>query len=529
MKHVRQLLSFLMALLCLCLLPAASFAEQNPGGTPATADTVSPGEAESAGDPAETEGIAAEDTGIIDAEELNRWMEDFAAQNNHAQAGRIFSVGFWYSATGDSWYWNADEWMYSASMYKVPCAMLLAEKEAAGELTAESILNGTTLEYNESTSLIWSNNDSGHNMVYYLGGTLGDKCSTMAEKYADLPEDYYSDNFKEYSYYSARFMTQVMRTLYLGGDEAFPRLIGYLKQAQPEEYFNRDAAVRQQYEVAQKFGAYTEPNGNSNNHCTAIIYTPSPIVVTVMTRNVPDYQDQIAAVGAHLAEYALTLDRRLDDWRKAEAEREAAEAARAEELRAQQEAAATEPSASTDGSNSGLNQPSDGSSQSASDGASNPGTPAIKPVGALHGVPRWLLVLIVIVLAVLAVCIALLLLRKKTERENRETDELSAWAEEEESQAKEKSRLPDRYRQPKTDRTPEMPEEPAETETAVNQKTAEDEDSREKAPAEEFAAPEKPIPASKDPAFRVTVGKVSDKSTRKNERPKSGGSYKPKH
>ena len=442
MKHVRQLLALLMAALCPCLLPAASFAEE------AAAGTGEPASADAAAEPAPAAAAEkTEDTGIIDAAELDRWMENFAAENKHDQAGRIFSVGFWYSGTGDSWYWNADEFMYSASLYKVPCAMLLAEKEAAGELKADSVLNGTTLEFNESTSLIWSNNDSGHNMVFYLGGTLGDKCSTMAEKFADLPEDYYTDNFRDYSYYSARFMTQVMRTLYLGGDEAFPRLIDYLKQAQPEEYFNRDANVRQ-YDVAQKFGAYTEPNGNANNHCTAIIYTPTPIVVTVMTRNVVDYQDEIAAVGAHLAEYALSLDQKLNDWRREEEERAAveaaaaAEAARAAELSAQEAQTAENTGTGSDGSTG---------TSAAEPAGSNAGSG--KTAGALSGVPKWLIGAIIALVVLILVCAVLLLLRKRVEMENQATEEMGAWMSEEAEEASEEERPQPKEKKPAPGKT----------------------------------------------------------------------------
>ncbi len=323
----RQILSLMMTILLLAATCTAAFAEAAPAEGAAAA---APG--------ADAQLPAAEDSGIIDAAALQQWMDNFAQEHNLKQDYMRFSVGFWYSGTGDSWYYDADQWMYSASLYKVPVSMLMAEKEAAGELTLESVVNGTTLEYLESTALVYSNNDSGHSMVSWLGGTYAGKCSDMTIKFTDLPDSYFDQDFYDVSYYTARYMTQVMRTLYQGGDAKFPHVLDYLKQAQPDDYYNRNAALKGSYTIAQKFGAYEEGNGNNNNHCAAVIYTPNPIVVTVMTRNVGDYQNIIAEVGGHLAEYALELDQKLESWKQEQEAQAAAERAAAELAAAQQAA-----------------------------------------------------------------------------------------------------------------------------------------------------------------------------------------------
>ena len=323
-KTSMRLLSLIMTLLMLAVMSTAAFAEAAPNGEEAAA--------EPAALPTE------ESSGIIDASELQQWMDGFVREHNLNQNYMRFSVGFWYSGTGDSWYYDADQWMYSASLYKVPVSMLMAEKEAAGELTQDTVVNGTTLEYLESTALIYSNNDSGHSMVSWLGGTYSGKCSDMTIKFTDLPDSYFDQDFYDVSYYTARYMTQVMSTLYQGGDAKFPHVLDYLKQAQPDDYYNRNTALKSSYTIAQKFGAYEEANGNNNNHCTAVIYTPNPIVVTVMTRNVGEYQDIIAAVGGHLAEYALQLDQKLESWKQEQAEQAAAELASAQEAAQQADA-----------------------------------------------------------------------------------------------------------------------------------------------------------------------------------------------
>ena len=315
-KTIRKILALLTVLAVFATLGSAAFAE----------------ETNTAAAPAQTTAAAAtEDSGIIDAAALNQWADSFVAEHQLNGDYQDFSIGFCYTGTGDSWYYNADVWMYSASMYKVPVSMLLAEKVASGEFNQQSTIKGITVEYAESTALVYSNNDSGHAIVDYLGGTYAGKCSDQTEKYTDLPTAYFSQDFIDVSYYTARYMTQVMKTLYDGGEEKFPHVIEYLLQAQPGAYFRLSKKVEDSYQVAQKFGAYEEPNGKNNNHCTAIIYTPTPIIVTVMTRNIMDYQNIIAQVGEHLADYSLELDQKADAWREAEAERAAAEALAAEQ------------------------------------------------------------------------------------------------------------------------------------------------------------------------------------------------------
>ena len=244
-------------------------------------------------------------------------------------------MGFCYTATGDCWYYNADVFMYSASLYKVPVSMLAAEKVAAGELSQEDDSMGVSLSYLEESALIYSNNDSGHMLVHLMGGTDWGKCSDQLIRYTDLDESYFTPDFYGSSFYTARFMTQVMRTLCEGGEERFPHVIENLLIAQPDSYLN--LSLMGKYQVAQKYGAFEERNGNSNNHITAIVYTPNPIILAVMTRDVGNYEWVIGQLAARFKDYALTLDEKLVPYVE---EKEAQEAAQEAEVQAQQAAEA---------------------------------------------------------------------------------------------------------------------------------------------------------------------------------------------
>ena len=262
-----------------------------------------------------------EEESIIDAEFLDNWISEYLSAHDLRNNNQVFSVGFCYTATGDCWFYNGDAFLYSASMYKVPVSMLIAEKIAAGELGWEEDIVGGSVKYLVTSALINSNNDSGHALVDYLGGTYQGKSSDQCIGYTDLPRDYFVQDFFDLSYYSARFMTQVMTTLYEGGEERFPHVLECLLQAQPDNYMNLQ--LKGLYQVAQKYGAFVERNGNNNNHDAAIIYTPTPIVVVVMTRNVGDYENRIAEVGAYLAGYSITLDEKLAQREQERARQEA--------------------------------------------------------------------------------------------------------------------------------------------------------------------------------------------------------------
>ena len=424
----RQILSLMMTILLLAATCTAAFAEAAPAEGAAAA---APG--------ADAQLPAAEDSGIIDAAALQQWMDNFAQEHNLKQDYMRFSVGFWYSGTGDSWYYDADQWMYSASLYKVPVSMLMAEKEAAGELTLESVVNGTTLEYLESTALVYSNNDSGHSMVSWLGGTYNGKCSDMTIKFTDLPDSYFDQDFYDVSYYTARYMTQVMRTLYQGGDAKFPHVLDYLKQAQPDDYYNRNAALKGSYTIAQKFGAYEEGNGNNNNHCAAVIYTPNPIVVTVMTRNVGDYQNIIAEVGGHLAEYALELDQKLESWKQEQEAQAAAERAAAELAAAQQAAEnGTAEAAAPEMQSAASAEPASAETNTATMPASAEPVPAAGHESATNApaprrIPVAVLILAGVLVAVVIIAALLLVSVRRRAAEEPDEDELD-WQESEKAE-----------------------------------------------------------------------------------------------
>ena len=331
MKNSRKWIAFLISLAMMLTFAATAFAAE-----------------------ANSTAKAEDSYGIIDADELQKMFDDFVAQYGMNTKNRSFSVGFCYLKTGDMWFYNEGKWYYSASLYKVPVSMLLAEREVAGEITSETIFENIystgSLDTLERKAIVNSNNDAGHALVEWMGGSYNGKCADQLIKLTDLPKDYFIQDFYDYSYYSVNFYTQVLRTLY-NNQQDYPRIIDYMKQAQPGAYLR--TYLEGTYEVAQKYGAFEEVKANptkNNNHAAGIIYTPNPIVVTVMTINVENFNNRIGEAAKMLSDYALKLDAKYDSYiaekQRAEQE-EAARLAREEEERLAREAAEAQTAAQT--------------------------------------------------------------------------------------------------------------------------------------------------------------------------------------
>ena len=280
----------------------------------------------------ETVSAASVSSSIIDSDELQKMVEDYMAENGLNVKNSSLSIGFCYLKTGDTWYYNVDKWYYSASLYKVPVAMLLAEREVAGEITAETVYENQystgSLETLERRSLVDSNNNTGHAMVEWMGGTYAGKCADQIIKFTDLPIGYFNQDFYDVSYYNVEFYTQVLRTLYRN-PEQYPRILDYMKEAQPSAYLR--TYLEGTYEIAQKYGAFEEVKASpvkNNNHVGGIIYTPNPIIVTIMSVNMENFNKRIGELGKLFADYALTLDERLDAYELEQARLQQEEAER---------------------------------------------------------------------------------------------------------------------------------------------------------------------------------------------------------
>ena len=244
---------------------------------------------------------------VLEADKIQTMFNRYISENGLNPD--IISVGYVYTATGESWYYNADKWYYSASLYKVPLMMLYAEQEYNGELKSDSELLGTTLDRLEEAVLTYSDNDLAYAALIRLAEPV--EARRMFQRYSELPEDYYLWNFYSYSDFTARFMTDVMNSLYQN-PERFPRVIDHLKDAHPGHFFHLSLG-EDDLVIAQKYGSYHDGDGNDWNHTAGIIFTPNPFILTVMTRYGGISENIIGDLARLFRDYTLEADLQLQN------------------------------------------------------------------------------------------------------------------------------------------------------------------------------------------------------------------------
>ena len=278
----------------------------------------------------------ADDTapeGVLDPDAMEKLVEDFIAQRGIRPEN--FSIGYVYTATGEEWYYNGDTWYYPASMYKVPLMMRLAEKVSSGEITQDTDLGGYDVSVAEEYIISYSNNDYAHNVRKYLGGD--EVWRQEAKGYAQLEESEYNPDYMDYCYFSPRYITQVVKTLY-NEPERFPNIIECMLAAEPTHFFRLNENMNASYDIAQKYGSFCDSYGDNFNHNTGIIYTPQPFILTVMTLNVSNYEKVISDAAVMFTDYTLSLEQELVEYEQ-EQEKAAQEKAEAERIAAEEKAA----------------------------------------------------------------------------------------------------------------------------------------------------------------------------------------------
>lgn len=275
-----------------------------------------------------------EEGGLLDPAALTALVEDFLKDNGIP--AKNVGIGFCYTATGEEWFYNPDTWFYPASVYKVPLMMVLAEHVSAGLVSEQEVIAGLELPKLFDYIIIHSNNDYAHQVRTFLGGD--EVWRGEAKQYAGLADDYYDPDYMEYCYFSPRYITKVVETLY-ADPERFPMVLDRMLKADQAHYFRLPDEMHV-YDIAQKYGSYLDMQNSNWNHTTGIIYTPNPFVLTVMTLNVQNYEWVIGQLAVRFKDYVLGLDAQLAPYVEEKAEQDAADQAAREEREAAERRAA---------------------------------------------------------------------------------------------------------------------------------------------------------------------------------------------
>lgn len=220
---------------------------------------------------------------------------------------------FYYNTKNNKYYfYNKDTYFTAASTIKVPVAMYYYDKINNGKLTSKTKLlytqdcyeegSGTTASrysYGESIpidfllnqSIVNSDNTAVNVLVKNLGQT---QYRYDIAKYSskELSEDFYKNNI-----ISASYGYDVINYLYKN-IENYSTLIQDMKNSSMGQYLKK---YIKDYEIAHKYGSY-----NGYVHDYGIVFTDTPYLIGIFTKNIPNSDELIASISSDVLN--LTID-----------------------------------------------------------------------------------------------------------------------------------------------------------------------------------------------------------------------------
>lgn len=266
---------------------------------------------------------------VLDAEELDARIQDFMKEKNLND--RLFAISYCYIATGETWTRNGDSFLDGCSLYKIALNMVLSNREHEGLLTQDTKLHSYKLGYIEQRSLQNSDNKVSEAVLPDVGGIQGLR-KTQAEL-AGIPEEALPADYYRTVEVSPNMMNGLLKELYINCEQ-YPHVIENMLLANPGHYFRLN--LGDTVDIAQKYGGRPE-----YLHTAAIIYTPYPVLLTVMTYNAARAEKVLGACAELIVDYTAGLDERLEQALAAEEAENARLEAEAEARRiAEQEAEA---------------------------------------------------------------------------------------------------------------------------------------------------------------------------------------------
>ena len=246
-------------------------------------------------------------------------------------------IGYYNTVTGEEHYVNPDQYMVSASMYKVPLNMVFLDRVSSGEMDWDTTISGYPYEQALEQTIVHSDNNIAVNMVrWVLGNGRWQEGRRALAPYCGLDPETVDYKFLENNFSTPRQMISCLRLLYENQDR-FPRIIETMQRAEPTEYFKRR---ERRFNIAHKYGFLQEEYHLYMNDC-GIAFTDEPILMVLFTDNVVHAYDVLTEFCTLMCDYAQYHHVLRLEEEAAEAERQRQEAERLEaERRAAEETAA---------------------------------------------------------------------------------------------------------------------------------------------------------------------------------------------
>ena len=201
------------------------------------------------------------------------------------------------TVTGEICYRNADRPITAASLYKVPLCMYWTEKVADGELAWEDHVGAYQLERAVSQSLIYSNNKTAGALISGIGSYRQFRAA-VAPLYGLNEEEASARDYLGSENITAQQMLHCLEMLY-AEPERYPRVIDYLKEAEPDSYFRY---YEDRFPIAQKYG-FLSGHYTLTQNTAGILYTDDPFLLVVMSEGGAGSMEIIGRLAQRLCDY----------------------------------------------------------------------------------------------------------------------------------------------------------------------------------------------------------------------------------
>ncbi len=313
MRRIRLLLCVLLAL-CMLL----------PGLSAALAEEA----------PKEDERFAGKTWDQVVAEFLKAWDVDPDS----------VTMGYYNTVTGEEHYLNPDQYMVTASMYKVPLNMIFVDRISSGEMDWDTEISGVRYETLLEETIVNSNNDYPKLMWDYLGRGTYRPYQTyrrILAPYMGEDPDTVDAKFYENNFFTPRQMIFCLKLLY-EENERFPRIIETMQRAEPSKYFK---LRERRFNIAHKYGFFNSDGHVFINDC-GIAFTDEPILLVLFTDNLYNAYDVLTEYCTLMCDYAQYSHTRRLAEEEAEEERARQEEEERARLEAEQALQSPAPSAS---------------------------------------------------------------------------------------------------------------------------------------------------------------------------------------
>ncbi len=213
-----------------------------------------------------------------------------ALLESYALSPDAVAAGYYNLLTGEEHYFNPDEYMVAASMYKLPLCMYYAEHIHSGELDWSNY--AYSFEDLRDRALIDSSNDAAITLWDILGGYW--KFRSLTAEYMGVEPGTEETWLYDQNMYTARQFITCLRTLY-EEPERFPDVLDTLRKAEPERFFRLN---ERRFDIAHKYGSF-----NANLNDCGIVFTEEPIAIVLFTRGVQNAETVLSAYCTAMCSY----------------------------------------------------------------------------------------------------------------------------------------------------------------------------------------------------------------------------------